>query len=141
MEAETGQRLRDALPRLDRYFLMMYCDNYLPINLSDLHKEFALEPDAAMLTVYSNLDGYTRNNVFVDSTGYVTKYDPTRSSSDLNGVEVGYSIIPRKALSNLSQENVPFSHSVYPKLASNGLLRSYLTNHRYYSIGSPQRLS
>ena len=70
---------------LDRYFLMMYCDNYLPINLSDLHKEFALEPDAAMLTVYSNLDGYTRNNVFVDSTGYVTKYDPTRSSSDLNG--------------------------------------------------------
>jgi D-glycero-D-manno-heptose 1,7-bisphosphate phosphatase len=55
-------------------------------------------------------------------------------------VEVGYTILAREVLDHLPKENVTFSHAVYPVLAAQGLLKAYETGHRYYSIGSPERL-
>ena len=43
-------------------------------------------------------------------------------------------------LDHLPPGNVTFSHAVYPYLAAGGLLRAYETSHRYYSIGSMDRL-
>lgn len=139
--SETGHRLRDAMPILDSQFLLMYCDNYWPMDRIEMQKAFNTGPEPAMLTVYSNLDQYSRNNVQTDSNGYVMQYDPCRIANSLNGVEIGYAILSKSVLNYLSLDNIPFSHDVYPQLAKRGLLRSYLTNHRYYSIGSPERLT
>ena len=36
VEAETGTRLREALPLLDEHVLLMYCDNYWQLNLREM---------------------------------------------------------------------------------------------------------
>ena len=139
-ETETGYRLLRAAPKLDKQFLLMYCDNYWPMDLSGMWDKFLENPVWAMSTVYTNIDGYTRNNVMVNSDEYITLYDHNRKSKKLNGVEIGYSIVDKKCLEFIPDQNIPFSHSVYPVLAGQGKLKANLTGHRYYSIGSPERL-
>ena len=141
LEAETGQRMRDALPRLDPYFLLMYCDNYWPMQLTRMWPAFQQSGALATVTVYANRDGYSRNNTLVNENGYIQVYDHTRSAPSLNGVEIGYAIVSRTALEYLPQGNVSFEHTVFPALVDKGLLSGYLTEHRYYSVGSHERLS
>lgn len=140
VEAETGQRLRDAAHLLDTNFLLMYCDNYWPMQLEQMWTAFSRGGAAAMVTVYANRDGYTRSNLRVDHEGYVTAYDPTRSQPGLNGVDIGYAVMSRDVLEHLPQGNVSFERTVYPALAGQRLLRAFHTEHRYYSVGSHERL-
>ena len=77
LEAETGWRLKDALPYLEKHFLLMYCDNYLPIRFSDMWDSFVKAEPMALVTVYSNMDTYTSNNVYVDTCGDLKIYDPS----------------------------------------------------------------
>lgn len=93
-----------------------------------------------MLTVYTNRDGYTRNNVTVNEAGIITNYDPARTSRWLNGVDIGYAILSRDVLRHLPEGNVSFEWTVYPTMADAGLLRAFTTDHRYYSVGSHERL-
>lgn len=140
VEAETGSRLRDAAPRLDPSFLLLYCDNYWPIRLAAHAARFAACGAPALVTVYRNLDGYTRNNVAVDEDGAVRAYDSSRSAPGLNGVEIGYAILDRRVLDLLPAGNVSFERTVYPALAARRALHAVATHHRYYSIGSHERL-
>ena len=140
VEAETGRRLMDAAPLLAPHFLLTYCDNYWPMRLEPMWHTFCESAPLAMVTAYANRDGYTRNNLRVDEKGKVVAYDPGRTAPNLNGVEIGYAILSRKALEYLPGDNVRFEHVVYPILAADGLLDAYRTEHRYYSVGSHERL-
>lgn len=141
IENETGQRLRRAESLLDQRFLLMYCDNYLPLNLSNLWAQYQQSGAEGQITVYGNKDGYTKSNVRIDSDGRVVEYDKSRTAPDLSGVDVGYAMFDHSVLRYLPDENVSFEAAVYPKLVEAGSLTAYVTDHRYYSIGSPDRLA
>ena len=140
VSAQTGQRLMDAAPLLDPHFLLMYCDNYWPMQLGSMWQDFQQANTPAMVTAYANRDGYTRNNLHVDESGCVTAYDPARSLPDLNGVEIGYALLSKEVLDILPQDNVNFEHTVYPELVSQRSMNAFRTEHRYYSVGSHERL-
>jgi histidinol-phosphate phosphatase family protein len=142
VENETGPRLRAAREQLDSVFLLMYCDNYWPANLDAMTAHFAARSRAqAQITVYTNPDGYTRNNTQYDASGMVVNYDKTRSSPGLNAVEIGYALVRRSVLNGLPDGNVNFESCIYRQLTSCGELAAFPTGHRYYSIGSIERLS
>lgn len=137
---ETARRMASARPQLDETFMYMYCDNVWPMPVDDWwHRYLELGRDA-MITVYSNDDDFTRSNVRVGDDGAVRVYDPSRTRSDLRGVEIGYGIFPRSVLDLLDGANVPFQRQVLPALIAEGRLSAYVTRHRYYSIGTPERL-
>jgi len=140
LEAETGQRIRDAAHHLNDTFLLMYCDNYWPMQLPRMWSEFQNSCALASVTVFANRDGYSRSNMRVDEQGMVREYDPSRKAAGLNGVEIGYALMPRDVLKRLPEGNVSFEHTVFPALAAEGLLNGQLTEHRYYSVGSHERL-
>jgi len=145
IENETGPRLKAAMSQLDPYFLLMYCDNYWPMPLDKMWKRFseAKEVEAklsAMITVYRNADGYTANNVRVGEDGYVAKYIKGAHSTDLQGVEIGYAFLSKAVVEMLPDSNVSFEATIYPRLAEQHQMLAYVTDHRYYSIGSYRRL-
>jgi D-glycero-D-manno-heptose 1,7-bisphosphate phosphatase len=140
VESETGRRLKRAEARLDDCFLLMYCDNYWPMQIDRMWSRFVGTSVPAMVTVYRNRDAYTKACVRVDAEGYVTVYDKTRQSPSLEGVEIGYALLEKSVIESLPPENVSFEATVYPRLAEERRLLAYLTDHRYYSIGSPERL-
>jgi len=139
---ETGTRVRLAAPMLDDRFLLMYCDNYWPLRLRALERFHKRHQGLATMTVYANRDGVTRNNVQVDDQGRILRYDKTRKGPDLNGVDIGFFILHKQVLEWLPEEgNIPFETNVFPPLVENGQLFAYLTDHKYYSIGTLERLA
>src|SRR5262249_26011753 len=128
---ETGRRLKLAEALLDPYFLLLYCDNYWPMQIHKMWLRYVARNAPVMITVYTNRDGYTRNNVRVDTDGYVTAYDKTYRVPDLQGVEISYALVDKSVLDLLPDSNVSLEESLYTQLANERQLSAYLTDHRY----------
>jgi histidinol-phosphate phosphatase family protein len=136
----TAHRMKVAAKQLDPCFLLLYCDNYWPMRMGDMWDRFADADVPAMVTVYSNRDRYSKDSVRVDEDGYVRVFDRSRKSPGLQGVEISYALLERTVLELLPEEDALFEEAVYPPLAMRGELLAYVTDHRYYSVGSAQRL-
>lgn len=139
-EVQTGTRVREALNAIDPVFLLLYCDNYWPMELESMWQRFVEADPDAMATIYNNKDGYSRDNVRVVD-GRIVAYDRSRTSAGLSGVEIGYAILKRDVVAELlTAADVPIEEAVYPALANRGSLLANQTDHRYYGIGSLERL-
>lgn len=137
----TGTRIREAKDLLADEFLLLYCDNYLNIDLNELYKFHKERNIPATVTVYSNKHGLTKNNIVVDEGGFVNKYDKSRQDQNMNGVDAGFFILKRDAILPLMpKENFFFELVVIPALIAEKKLAGFVTDRFYYSIGSPARL-
>jgi histidinol-phosphate phosphatase family protein len=139
-EDETGRRLWLARDRLDPLFLLLYCDNYWPLRFDAMWRQFCSNGASGLVTVYRNSEGYSRNNLRVDDAGYVTCYDRSRTQPHLQGVDIGFLILQRDVIHRLPDENVSFEGTVYRQLVAERRLQGFVTDHRYYSVGSHERL-
>jgi D-glycero-D-manno-heptose 1,7-bisphosphate phosphatase len=136
----TSRRVQAAAERLDETFLLMYCDNYWPLRFDDLWDAYVSAGAPVQVTVYANRDGYSKSNVRTED-GFVVEFDPTRTMPGLSGVEIGYAIVDRDVtLSLLPGDQAVFERAVYPTLVERRDLGAYVTDHRYYSVGSLERL-
>jgi histidinol-phosphate phosphatase family protein len=140
VEDETGKRLQRAKPLLNEEFLLLYGDNYWPLNLEKLikHREKTSAPN--LVTVYERSDPSKKNNILVGETGLVEIYDKARKASGLNGVDIGFFILSRKALDLLPEKNVNFEETVLPKLIAKKELAGFLTHQPYWSLTDNERL-
>lgn len=139
-ENESGIRLKNAEHLLDEHFLLMYCDNYWPLKLEKLEEFCNNHKTDILTTIYSNKDNSTKNNVLVDESEYVIKYDRSRQEAGLNGVDIGFFIINKKVLDLLPNHNSHFEKDILPQLIFKKQVSGYLTDHKYYSIGDPERV-
>jgi D-glycero-D-manno-heptose 1,7-bisphosphate phosphatase len=94
----------------------------------------------AMITVYSNKDAYTKNNVRVGPDGFIEVYDKSRTAPQLSGVDISYALLAKSAVEELAQDHLPFELAAFPPLIQRRHLLAHVTDHRYYSIGSYARL-
>ena len=137
----TVSRLQLVEDRLDESFLLMYCDNYWPMQMDRMWARFREHGLPAMVTVYSNRDGHRpgKDSVRVED-GVVTAFDKHRRAPNLQGVEISYAILTRPVLELLPDEDELIEVALYPQLAERRQLAGYVTDHRYYSVGSLERL-
>jgi NDP-sugar pyrophosphorylase family protein len=142
---ETGRRLLNAHHLLDDVFLLMYGDNYWPIEIDQILEQTGRNRGQASTTVFSNVDGTGEygygNNIAVNSDGRVLRYDKTRRSSSLNGVDIGYFYVPRNLLDTKITTNVSFENHILPSLIAANLLTAYITHTQYYYITDLQSLN
>lgn len=139
VEDETGPRLRAVRNMVDPIFFLLYCDNYCPLNTDLMWDHFCKEDVLAQTTVYANTDKFTRNNLRIND-GSIMNYDKSRTSQDLNGVDIGFAFLRSEVLDLIPDENINFEKEVYPKLVASKQLAGFLTHHRYYSVGNIERL-
>jgi D-glycero-D-manno-heptose 1,7-bisphosphate phosphatase len=136
----TVRRVQLVKERLDPCFLLMYCDNYWPMHIEKMWERFTTANVPAMITVYSNKDKYSRDSVRVGADGYVDVFDRSRTTPGLQGIEISYAILTRPVLALLPEQDALFEEAVYPQLVKQRQLLAYVTDHRYYSVGSLERL-
>lgn len=139
VEFDTAKRIKHAKGFLDENFLLMYCDNYWPLNLKELLKFHNSQNKPFTVTAFSNKDNSTRSNMLIKE-GKVIKYDKSRQEIDVNGVDIGFFILNKKILDYISDENLSFGKDIFPILVGKNELSGYLTDHKYYSIGGSERL-
>lgn len=136
----TSLRMQVAAPLLDPVFLLLYCDNYWPMRWEEMWEQYVRAGLPAQVTVYANRHGFSRSSVIVED-GRVTVFDRGRTTPGLQGVEISYAILARDVVMPLlPDEQEVFEQAVYPVLAARGELGAYWTEHRYYSVGSLERL-
>lgn len=137
----TAHRVAHARDQLDDRFLLLYCDNYWPMRFDDMWRHYLDAGAPCMVTVYANRDGYSRHSVIVDDHGMCRVFDRGRTTPGLEGVEISYAIIDKAtALPLVTDVDELFEQAVSTPLAEQGLLSAYWTEHRYYSVGGPERL-
>ena len=140
VEYETGARLRAAYQKINDTFLMMYCDNFCPIDFRRLVEDYRKNQSLIQVTAYRNRDGYTKNNLKIDNEGQVLVYDKKRLTEGLAGVDIGYAIVDKQALDYIGDDNVNFEAKVYPLMVEQKKMYATVTEHRYYSVGSWARI-
>lgn len=139
VEYNTGGRLLHAQELIDEQFLLMYCDNYCPIHFQQLVKDYESNHALIQLSAYENKDGYTKSNLLIND-GLVRAYDKKRITPNLQGVDIGYAVIDKCVFRYMAGQDVNFEEAVYPEIVKEEKLFSTLTKHRYYSVGSWERI-
>ena len=142
---QTGARLLNAYDQLEDKFLLLYGDNYWPIELNTMTNLYRKKKAKILTTVFGNLYGTgeygTENNILVDNKNVVLKYDKSRKEKKLNGVDIGYFIVDKNSLDQSSKgKNVSFEEDILPKFISGGGLVAHFTNEQYYYITHPKSL-
>lgn len=140
IEADTGSRVRNALGLFDKKILLLYSDNYWPLDLESLIEFYEKMDVLALVTVYSNHDQSTKNNMLVNKRGLVEVYDRTRKKEGLNGVDIGFFILDKSVFNQLPQDNFSFEDVVTPKLIKKRQLAGFLTHHKYYGLSNLERI-
>lgn len=138
----TAFRVQHAAHLLDERFLLLYCDNYWPLDLPRLWAHHLDRGAPATVTVYANRDGWSRSSVIVDDESMVRVFDRGRTTPGLAGVEISYAVLERDVVLPLLPDHQElFEQAVYPVLAERGQLAGHWTEHRYYSVGGLERLA
>ena len=143
-ENQTGRRVLNAFNQLDNHFLLMYGDNYWPIELNAMWSNYKKLGANVSTTVFSNINGTGEygyeNNVVVGNDGMVVKYDKNRETDAANGVDIGYFIVSKESLDPGLSGNVSFEVDILPKFIAKNHLGSYVTDSQYYYITNMQTL-
>jgi D-glycero-D-manno-heptose 1,7-bisphosphate phosphatase len=138
----TGRRVRHAAPLLDDRFLLMYCDNYWPMQFNEMWRQYSESGRPVQVTVYANADCVSRSNVRVAADGAVEVFDRSRVTPGLQGVEIGFAIVNKAvALELLPKRQLLLEDAVYPPLVERRALHAFVTDRRYYSVGDQDRLA
>jgi len=137
-EDETGRRLLNAYDLLDRHFLLMYGDNYWPIELDRMAEHYRTCNVPVMTTIFDNATGTgeygSENNILVGPDGLVQCYDKTRRTAGLNGVDIGYFIVAREVLDRTREGNLSLERDVLVDLAAQRRVSGFMTHAQYYYI-------
>lgn len=139
----TGGALKLAEKYLKEEFLIIYGDSFLPINYNNLIHFYRKHNKSSLLVAYKNdLNNISvPNNLMIGDDFLVKKYEKDSRNTHLEYVESGV-LITKKKLISLIPANKPYSleKTIFPKLIKKGDLIAYITQKRFYDIGTPDRL-
>lgn len=135
VEWDTGRRVREAEPMLDRRFLLLYSDNYVPFSLDKLVSLHASRASAITLLLQPKQNGNIRLTAGAD----IDLYDPTRTAPGLDHVEIGYMLVERDAvLAELHEPDVSFSR-VLERFTQRRGVAGLLSRDPYHSVSDNVR--
>jgi len=144
VEDQTGSRVLNAYELLNDHFLLLYGDNYWPIELNSMMELYHKKSAKLLTTVFSNKNGTGEygyeNNVVVGNDGLVIKYDKKRETSRANGIDIGYFLVAKDALDPEISRDVSFEVDIIPKFIEKNQLGAYVTHNQYYYITNMKTL-
>lgn len=134
----TGGALKHAEDLLNERFFVINGDTYLPIDYRQVEDFLLRNRKKAVTVVYDNReDTGVSNNIELDGQMIVAKYEKGESDSTLKYVEAGVLVLRRELLSLLEKGRpASLERSLYPPLIQQQELAAYLTEQRFYDIGT-----
>lgn len=138
----TGGAVKLAENKLETEFLLINGDSYLDMDYEGLVKSFRKSGLDAVMSIYDNSrNTNVINNVGVDRDGFVVKYKKADPDAKLSHVDAGV-IAFKKEVTRLipSGKVCSLENEIYQKLIDKKQFGSYVTQTRFYDIGTPERL-
>ena len=136
----TGGALKQAQSLLDEHFFVINGDTYIPLEYGEVHRAFIKRAKKALMVVYRGDIG-VRNNVELDDRLMVIKHDKERLSPDLRYVDAGVLVLRREALDFIPDRcSISLEKGLYLLLMQRQELAAYITEQRFYDMGTPEGL-
>ncbi len=143
-EDQTGRRLINAYEKLEGKFLLLYGDNYWPVPLAEMKKNYEHLQVPLTTTVFSNKSGTGEygfeNNVMVGPDGRVKSYDKSRRLQGLNGVDIGFFLVDKNIIDPREGGNISFEEVIVARIAGQGRLGAFITDEQYHYITTLESL-
>ncbi len=133
-DKETGYRLNSIKNKIKEDFLLMYADNYCPINLVRHYLFFKKNKSLITLSICKKKNG----NISLVSKKKIIYHLKRDSKSKY--VEIGYMICNPKIFNFINDDNRSLSSYFIRKKISNKINALEIKN-KYLSISDPKRLS
>jgi len=138
IEWPTTKRIHEALDQIDEQFLLLYSDNFAQLRLSELAQVNSDRNSAMTLSVVRKSTG----NIQLDANSSVAKYDSSRSESNSDFVEIGYSLISKsKIMACLDEHMHENFSSVIQGLTDSKQVSAVVVATGYASISDSVRLA
>ncbi len=136
----TGGALKKAEPLLADDFLLMYGDSFMDIDYAELIYEYERQKKEhkvqALMTIYKNQNHYDRSNI-VFKGGQIVTYDKEKSSSEMEHIDYGVSILNRAVVHALPTDTRVDLTGLYQTLIAKHQMGAYETLERFHEIGTP----
>jgi histidinol-phosphate phosphatase family protein len=132
-ECKTGYRLNLIKNKIKEDFLLMYCDNYCPINLQKNLFLYKRKKSLITLSVCKKKIGNVK--IFLDGS---VKYHLNRSR-EFKFVEIGYIICNQKFLKYINNDNINLNRYFVDERISKKISAIEINN-KYLSISDQFRL-
>ncbi|MFH1386292.1 MAG: sugar phosphate nucleotidyltransferase [bacterium] len=151
----TGGALKYAEHLLQDEFLVQNGDTYLPIDYNEAINAFRASGRTALLVIYNNQKKITEPNIAVDRNGKIVAYmkrealkqgnhdviDVQKSNIPCQYIDAGAQVFKKRVLDLIPKNKfVPLDVEIFPALIKSGNLASFVTDQRYYDLGTPERL-
>ena len=132
----TGGALWNAKKYLEDEFILLWGDDYHPINYTSIVSHH--RKNQAQLTMTVTGSHESMNLHFKE--GKVIDYNKAKPSSNFNGYEAGTSVVKKELIETYGKEGKwSWEETVYPKLA--GEIVAYFDDTPFWDMGTPERLS
>jgi len=136
----TGGALKNAEGLLENEFLLLFGDTFLNVDYQDIISCFHKKQNLGTMVIFQNRPKITLNNIEVNNENMVINYDKKKEGRT-NGVDAGVQIFKKDILSLIpSDEIVSLEEKIFPLLIQKRELNAYLTNQKFYDIGSFEQL-
>lgn len=139
----TGGALKLAEEKIGGDFVVIYGDSFLPLDYAAFEAAFRRAGTEGMIAVYRDPSGSTRvrGNVALSPEGLVARYDKTSSAADLDWVEAGVLAFRHAVLRRIpAGRAVSLERDIYPELIRERALAGYRSAHRFFDIGTEERI-
>jgi NDP-sugar pyrophosphorylase family protein len=135
----TAGALRNAIELLDDTFFVMYGDSYLFLDFQEIWRYFHRFNKSGLMVVYENENRYDTSNVSIDGN-FVKKYSKTEQTADMVYIDYGVSILQRKVLDILPENEYSSLENLFSTLIARKELLAFPVKQRFYEIGSKEGL-
>lgn len=136
----TGGALKQAQSVLDDHFFVINGDTYIPLKYGEVYRAFIKRAKRALMVVCKGDTGI-RNNVELDDRLMVIKHDKAGLGLNLKYVDAGVLVLKREALDLIADRcSISLEKGLYPLLMQQQELAAYITEQRFYDMGTPEGL-
>lgn len=138
----TGGALGRSLPFLEPSFLLLYGDVYLPVDFRDLARTHARQGLAATMVVHRNRNRWDMSNVRIESGRVVEYRKNPEDRTRFEYIDAGVAVLSRSLIESESGrlEEWSLERELYPAVAARRQMWAYVSDQRFYEIGSASGL-
>ena len=131
----TGGALLNAIDYLEDEFILLWGDDYHPVNYRRLYAAHKEHGQSLTMTVIQSdqLVNLRHEN------GNVVEYSKSEISDTFNGYEAGTSVVNKSVLVSFGKSKIwSWEETVYPQLS--GKIHAHIDETPFWDMGTPERL-
>ena len=132
----TGGALKKAENKLEKEFLLLNGDTFLPIDYGKLTECFYQSGKTGLIVVYDNSKNIASNNIVLHKSRLVADYNK-KNTEGMTHIDAGVIVLKKEVLDSIPEvQKCSLEEEIFHKLIREENLLAYPTDQCFYDIGS-----